>query len=90
MNTSDIIILGGGPAGLRLAKLLSAKGLDTVLIEKDLIGARSRSWISWEDDITKYGYKDAIKNRISGLKFRSFLGGEHLFMGSASAIAAPA
>ncbi|NCB17530.1 MAG: NAD(P)/FAD-dependent oxidoreductase, partial [Synergistales bacterium] len=34
----DLVILGGGPGGLRAAELAAAAGLKTVLIEKDRLG----------------------------------------------------
>ena len=34
----DLVILGGGPGGLRAAELAAAAGMNTVLVEKDRLG----------------------------------------------------
>lgn len=41
MNKFDVIVIGGGVAGLHSAKLTANAGLSTLLIEKDTLGGRS-------------------------------------------------
>jgi len=86
MKNYDFIILGGGPAGLRIGEQLAGHGFNILLIEKDIIGRKSRSWISWSKDLERFGLSAAIKNRIQGLYFKSFLGAEYLFDKAESAV----
>lgn len=79
MKQYDAVIIGGGPAGLAAAERLAARGLKTVLIEKEKIGARPRSWIARYDELERRGFKYAVINKITSLKFRSFLGAEYSF-----------
>ncbi|PKL92126.1 MAG: hypothetical protein CVV21_05080 [Candidatus Goldiibacteriota bacterium HGW-Goldbacteria-1] len=73
----DVIVAGGGPAGLTAAREISKTGLKTLLIEKGIIGSAPRSWITWYDGLKKEGYADTAVNRIDTLTFSSFLGGKY-------------
>ena len=82
----DVIVIGGGPAGLTAAEGLAKAGLKTLVLEKERIGARPRSWIAWKDDIVKLGFSRAILNEINSLSFTSYLGGKYDFNGTSSAV----
>ena len=86
MKHYNIIVIGGGPAGLTAAALLAKGGLNTLVIEKERIGLRPRSWIAWHDELVKLGYGNTIINKIDTLTFSSFLGGVYDFKGTSSAI----
>src|SRR5436190_22959437 len=57
MNTYDVIIAGGGPAGLSAAAVTARAGLDTLVLERNAaIGIPVRtSGLSWIDELTTLG-----------------------------------
>jgi len=86
MKKYDIIVLGGGPAGLTAAREMGKTGLKVLLIEKETIGCRARSWITWYSEIERSGYKGCVINKINTLSFSSFLGGMYDFTGAGAAV----
>src|SRR3954453_12527720 len=40
----DVVVVGGGPAGEVVAGRCADRGLDTVLVERELIGGESSYW----------------------------------------------
>ncbi|MBN2753361.1 MAG: NAD(P)/FAD-dependent oxidoreductase [Candidatus Goldbacteria bacterium] len=82
----DVIVLGGGPAGLTAAREISKTGLKTLLIEKNYIGSTPRSWITWYSGLKKAGCASAVKHRIDTLVFSSYLGGAYELKKSDSAV----
>ena len=86
MKKYDVVVIGGGPCGLNLASLLADKKIKTLVIEKDEITKKPRSWITWHDEMVKRGFKSAVINSINTLKFRSYLGAGYDFKYSKAAI----
>jgi len=66
-NTKDIIIVGGGPAGLTAAIYASREGLDTLLLEQALCGGLAAT----TDLIENYpGFPDGISGMELTSKFK--------------------
>lgn len=86
MKKYDVVVIGAGPCGLALAGHLARKGINTLVIEKEEIGEKSRSWITWYDEMVRRGFKNAIINKIGTLEFRSYLGASYDFKHSEAAI----
>ncbi len=82
----DVIVAGGGPAGLTAAVEISKTGLKTLLIEKNNIGGAPRSWITWYSGLKKAGCASAVKHKIDTLVFSGYLGGAYELKKSDSAV----
>lgn len=82
----DVIVAGGGPAGLTAAREISKTGLKTLLIEKNHIGSAPRSWITWYSGLKKAGCASAVRHKIDRLVFSSYLGGVYELKKSDSAV----
>jgi len=73
MNSCDIAIVGGGPAGLSAAHSASRNGLKVVLFEKDKSIAHDirTSGVSWIDAMKKLGIPTKLYNPIKNYRFVS-------------------
>jgi digeranylgeranylglycerophospholipid reductase len=69
----DVVIVGGGPAGLALAEPLARRGLSVLVCERNAeIGVPVRtSGGSWQDDLRRLGLPDHLWHPIDRLSFRS-------------------
>jgi digeranylgeranylglycerophospholipid reductase len=69
----DVVIVGGGPAGLALAEPLARRGFSVLLCERNAeIGLPVRtSGGSWQEDLRELGLPDRLWHPISQLSFRS-------------------
>lgn len=76
MNRYDCIIIGAGPAGLGCALHCAQEGIRVLVLEKNLLGDTTHSWIIRNDFLKQYNLSDTIRNTIDCLTFRSFLGSE--------------
>jgi digeranylgeranylglycerophospholipid reductase len=58
----DVIVVGGGPAGLSCALECSHSGTSTLLIEKDEIGRAKKSWEVFPQVISNFNLKECVVN----------------------------
>jgi digeranylgeranylglycerophospholipid reductase len=72
-ETYDVIVAGGGPAGLAIAEPLAERGLSVLVCERNReIGVPVRtSGGSWPADLRALGLPDRLWHPISRLTFRS-------------------
>ncbi|MBF0430616.1 MAG: NAD(P)/FAD-dependent oxidoreductase [Fibrobacteria bacterium] len=75
----DVIVLGGGPAGLGCAMQMAEHGISTLVLEKDAIGTTKKTWLSFDESLKKYGLESCACNRFSNIVFSSYLGGKYSF-----------
>ena len=75
----DVIIVGGGPAGLGSALHLAEKGMDVLLLEKNRINTTPKTWLTFDHIIEKYGLEECIRNRFSKVTFSCYLGNTYSF-----------
>lgn len=43
-ETTDLLIVGGGPAGTQAATTAASKGADVILVERDIVGGAAHLW----------------------------------------------
>lgn len=69
----DILVVGGGPAGLSAAFVAAKRGLKVIVCEKDKSIAQNirTSGVSWIDEIRKLGLPDSLYNPIKNFNFIS-------------------
>lgn len=79
MNNSvhDVIVLGGGPAGLGSAIHLAEKGLSVLLLEKGKIGGTQKTWLTFDHVIREYALEPCIRNRCREIVFSCYLGNSY-------------
>ena len=54
-NNFDVIIVGGGPAGLGSALHIAEKGIPVLLLEKKKIGTTQKTWLTFGYILKEYG-----------------------------------
>ncbi|MFC2091851.1 lycopene cyclase family protein [Elusimicrobiota bacterium] len=78
-NKYDIIVLGGGPAGIGSAINIAKKGISVLLLEQNKISQTHKTWITFDYILEKYNIKDCIRNRFSDILFSCYLGSTYSF-----------
>jgi len=73
MTNYDIVIVGGGPAGLSAAYSAARKKATTIVLEKDDSIAQNirTSGVSWIDDIKRLGIPEKYYNPIKNFRIIS-------------------
>ena len=75
----DVIVIGGGPAGLGSAVHLAEKGVPLLLLEKGKICSTEKTWLTFDHIIKKYGLHECVRNRFSKVIFSCYLGNSYSF-----------
>ena len=73
MTKYDIVIVGGGPAGLSAAYSAARKNAKTIVLEKDDSIAQNirTSGVSWIDDMKKLAIPEKCYNAIKNFRIIS-------------------
>ena len=75
----DVIIIGGGPAGLGSAVHLAEKDVHLLLLEKNKICSTEKTWLTFDHTIEKYKLHECVRNRFSKVIFSCYLGNSFSF-----------
>lgn len=75
----DVIVIGGGPAGLGSAVHLAEKGVRLLLLEKGKICSTEKTWLTFDHTIKKYELHECVRNRFSNVIFSCYLGNSYSF-----------
>ena len=75
----DVIVIGGGPAGLGSAVHLAEKGVHLLLLEKGKICSTKKTWLTFDHIIQKYTLHECVRNRFSNVIFSCYLGNSYSF-----------
>ena len=78
-KTFDVIVLGGGPAGLGSALNLAEKGMTVLLLEKNRISQTEKTWLTFNYILEKYSLRECIRNQFSEIAFSCYLGSSFVF-----------
>ena len=72
-SSADVLVLGGGPAGLKAAQECAARGLDTLLVEKkkEVGSPIQTSGATYISDIRRYGIPPSLYHRVEHIRFLS-------------------
>ena len=71
--STDVLVLGGGPAGLKAAQECAARGADTLVVEKkkEIGSPIQTSGATYIADMRKYGIPPALYHRVETIRFLS-------------------
>jgi len=75
MEHYDVVVVGGGPAGLSAGVKCAENGVKTLIIEKDPIDTAKKAWITFQQAVDAWDLKDCVVARVRGLNFNSVFGG---------------
>lgn len=75
MERYDVIVAGGGPAGLSAGVRCAENGIKTLIIEKDPIDLAKKAWVTFQQAVDAWDLKECVVARVRGLNFNSVLGG---------------
>ena len=75
----DVIVIGGGPAGLGSAVHLAEKDVPLLLLEKGKICSTEKTWLTFDHIIKKYELHECVRNRFSKVIFSCYLGNSYSF-----------
>ena len=75
----DVIVLGGGPAGIGSAMHLAKRGISVLLLEKEKIGTTQKTWLTFDYIIKEYALEECIRNKFSEVVFSCYLGNTYSF-----------
>ncbi len=79
MNKYDVVVLGGGPAGLGSAVNLADKGVSVLVLEENKIAQTQKTWLTFDYILEKYGLKECVRNRFADIVFSCYLGNSYSF-----------
>jgi flavin-dependent dehydrogenase len=71
---TEVVVLGGGPAGIRLAGQLSARKIRTVLLEKALFLETRKTWALPDTIVDRYGLQASVRLCHRDTYFRDYFG----------------
>ena len=60
----DVVVVGGGPAGLSTAKTCSDLGVNTLLVEKDSPTEKKKSWLVYPEALEIFDLHHCVVNKI--------------------------
>ena len=77
MERYDVIVLGGGPAGLAAAIRLAERGISVLLLEKGILGKTAKTWLTFYEGLNNFGLQECIRNRNLRTVFSCYLGSRY-------------
>ncbi|MBN2468151.1 MAG: NAD(P)/FAD-dependent oxidoreductase [Deltaproteobacteria bacterium] len=75
----DVIVLGGGPAGLASALHLAEHGVSVLVLERKAIGTTQKSWLTFDYIIKDYALEECVRNAFVDVAFSCYLGNSYSF-----------